>query len=94
MRADREQSNNRKKVSKSAFYTVLKPLKHANLEPGCIFCGAHSQKCLPERPLGINSLVLVLVLLRWPVLKYPPMAGFQMSTEDTVQFLPIQNVAR
>jgi len=28
---------------------------------------------------GINTLVLVP--LRWPVLKCPPMAGFQMSTE-------------
>ena len=30
---------------------------------------------------GINTLVLVP--LRWPVLKCPLMAGFQMSTEDS-----------
>jgi hypothetical protein len=32
-----------------------------------------------ELSQGINTLVLVQ--LRWPVLKCPPMAGFQMSTE-------------
>ena len=35
--------------------------------------------CLRDLQQGINTLVLVL--LRWPVLKCPPMAGFQMSTE-------------
>ena len=32
---------------------------------------------------GINNLVLVP--LHWPVLKCPPMAGFQMSTEAEIR---------
>ena len=35
--------------------------------------------CVSDPSQGINTLVLVL--LHWPVLKCPPMAGFQVSTE-------------
>jgi hypothetical protein len=45
-----------------------------------LVCGVGLPKTSPTRYNKFN----VLVQLRWPVLKWPRMAGFQVATEDTI----------
>src|SRR5579863_4907753 len=52
---------------------------------------ADSQQNVCSRALSQGINTLVLVPLRWPVLKCPPMAGFQMSTEAGEQAKPIRS---
>jgi len=70
------------------------PLRSALLyykpQPDKIINPNHENICTNGLYQGINTLVLVL--LRWPVLKRPPMAGFQTSTEAKEPATPKQEL--